>query len=960
MTIAHVGSTGVNTATAVRGTTSISVAYPASSVAAGRIAIIFAEGKLSSATWGTDPSGYTKIVDATGGTGSNGVDTGNTRIGIWYKVLSGSESGSETVALTSGTQVTAVMSVYSKTATNWVPPNATTGFVTGADSTATNNVSAALGSWPTALRTGDWVVAAFAATTDNTAAASSPTITQSGATFGTVTMRNRMGGSDGNDGSIYSWDASVTNGNENAPTVGFTETATIYGAAAAIRLREVSNVAVSTVSDNFNDNTIDTALWSINYGTTSETGGRARVETSTTYAGYYSEPKFSIDSTGSWAQIFPAAANGATTEAYTAYWFISPSQALGTDFGIAYEATTNEIGFTIRTGFSFDGGTVALTYNATDHAWWRIRYSSPNIIWETSPDGSTWTQRRSATAPAYVANTIDFSILFESHRAEGTTNFAEMDNFNVPQITVHNGDAALSGQSTLTASGIATAIAAATLTGQSTLTAVASNNVLAASVLSGQSTLTAVGANSVLAASILSGQSTLVTSASASTTGASVLSGQSTLTAVGTRGVNADSVLSGQSTLTAIGANQVNASVLLSGQSTMVTVANNATTAASVLSGQSTMVTVGSNNVLATSVLSGQSTLTVDALTSTNVTITLSGESALTVSASNATTGATVLSGQSTLTVTGTVTTSGTAVLSGQSTLTTVGIRGVNAESVLSGQSTLVADGKASTTAASVLSGQSTLTVSATVDVKAASVLSGQSTLVVEGIIGAVPPAANLSGQSTLTVVPLITSFGTSTLSGQSTLTVSGTVDVKAASVLSGQSTLSAIANNTAIANTTLSATGNLAVSAQATSSANVVLSGQSTLTITATVTQIASANLSANSSITVSTTVTTRGAVTLSGESSIVAIGTRIVLGTSILSGQSTLQVSGFIPAVITGLAQLAAQLSMQVIGHPSPPWRFPLIELGNLARASTMEKTDNVYDETEMVTSITSIEGG
>jgi hypothetical protein len=38
-----------------------------------------------------------------------------------------------------------------------------------------------------------------------------------------------------------------------------------------------------------------------------------------------------------------------------------------------------------------------LTYNATDHRWWRVREAAGVVYWETSPDGTTWTTRRSKT-----------------------------------------------------------------------------------------------------------------------------------------------------------------------------------------------------------------------------------------------------------------------------------------------------------------------------------------------------------------------------------------------------------------------------------------------------------------------------------------------------------------------------------------------------------------------------------
>src|SRR5262249_8315030 len=41
----------------------------------------------------------------------------------------------------------------------------------------------------------------------------------------------------------------------------------------------------------------------------------------------------------------------------------------------------------------------SVPYNGTTHAWWRIREASGNIIWETSPDGSSWSMLAMAPEP---------------------------------------------------------------------------------------------------------------------------------------------------------------------------------------------------------------------------------------------------------------------------------------------------------------------------------------------------------------------------------------------------------------------------------------------------------------------------------------------------------------------------------------------------------------------------------
>src|SRR5690606_32997647 len=54
------------------------------------------------------------------------------------------------------------------------------------------------------------------------------------------------------------------------------------------------------------------------------------------------------------------------------------------------------------------------------------------VLWDTSPDGITWTNRRTITTPAWVTTGIDTVALdMSAHRDVGTADYAEYDNFNV-------------------------------------------------------------------------------------------------------------------------------------------------------------------------------------------------------------------------------------------------------------------------------------------------------------------------------------------------------------------------------------------------------------------------------------------------------------------------------------------------------------------------------------------------
>jgi hypothetical protein len=234
VTIAHEGSSGIETVSTAKGVSSTTVAY--TNVAAGRLALLFCTIKLGSALFSTTPpTGWTSVVDSgSGGTGTTAADVGTTRVGVWYRVLDGTETGSVTVVAAGSESMAGGMSVYSSSLGTWTAPIA----VIGNDTGHGTNRSCVCGAWASALAAGDWVATAFASDTDTNPSITSPTITQTSATFGTVNTRNVRLSSSGNDTGLYTFDASVTTGNANAPTIGFTTATSQCGPGVAIRLRE--------------------------------------------------------------------------------------------------------------------------------------------------------------------------------------------------------------------------------------------------------------------------------------------------------------------------------------------------------------------------------------------------------------------------------------------------------------------------------------------------------------------------------------------------------------------------------------------------------------------------------------------------------------------------------------------------------------------------------------------------
>jgi hypothetical protein len=185
---------------------------------------------------------------------------------------------------------------------------------------------------------------------------------------------------------------------------------------------------VAELQDNFNDNAIDVTKWPNNFGTVTETGGRARVNCATTTSAYQSGFVYSLKDSAVSVQLLPAAVNAGTT-VLTQLAVLADNN--GTDVTTQVILDSNQIIFKSRAAFA-DPSPVTLTYDPVAHAYVRIREAAGTTYWDTSPDGLTWTNQRASASPSWVGGLT--SVLLSSSRATGTTNFAEFDNLNVAPL----------------------------------------------------------------------------------------------------------------------------------------------------------------------------------------------------------------------------------------------------------------------------------------------------------------------------------------------------------------------------------------------------------------------------------------------------------------------------------------------------------------------------------------------
>lgn len=228
--------------------------------------------------------------------------------------------------------------------------------------------------------------------------------------------------------------------------------------------------SLSTLVDNFNDSIIGPD-WGNSYGGVSETGGRARVPCTTTQAGYETGFAWTFGGSSLYVKVPTIPAASTATTANCSVFVDAPDVATsGNRVGFTIKAVAGVLRMQSDTGFT-DAGAVEITYNATTHAFLRLREDGVNVYWDTSPDGTTWTNQRTLASPAWIAASSEqCAVELAAYRDAGTSDYAEFDLFNtLADGAVYTGSGSGVAQSAATATGSRIAVASGSGTAQTSV-----------------------------------------------------------------------------------------------------------------------------------------------------------------------------------------------------------------------------------------------------------------------------------------------------------------------------------------------------------------------------------------------------------------------------------------------------------------------------------------------------------
>lgn len=238
--------------TSTAGTSTAVTPYPVSGVLAGDIPFIICASKASTGTGEppaiADPTGFTKLGEPWGGTGTAGAGTGPVKLTIWKKTTdaTGSENGTSVTVTNPANSSFVYCNIHGvRRATGG--STILTALVSGQDTTGGTAVSMTCGSDP-GIIVDDLLLCLMGLTVNTSAAMSAEALTATSATFTTIAALNERdddGTTSGNDARRVVYDAACTAGPATAaPVISATSASSAQsGVGAVLRIREQAAAA---------------------------------------------------------------------------------------------------------------------------------------------------------------------------------------------------------------------------------------------------------------------------------------------------------------------------------------------------------------------------------------------------------------------------------------------------------------------------------------------------------------------------------------------------------------------------------------------------------------------------------------------------------------------------------------------------------------------------------------------
>jgi hypothetical protein len=192
----------------------------------------------------------------------------------------------------------------------------------------------------------------------------------------------------------------------------------------------VPSFAMQNLTDDMSSSATLATKWPVSFAGFAITGGVATVDVSSSYfSGLVSSPIWCLNESYAHAKVVAAAANGGSFLGCEMVVIDSDVGDSSTNVEFFIDTAGNTISFNNNINFD-DPGRVTITYDSTAHAWLRLRVSSGILYWDTSANGTSWTNRRNITAPGWLGKVNQY-LAFWGSRTDGTDNTFSVDNVNL-------------------------------------------------------------------------------------------------------------------------------------------------------------------------------------------------------------------------------------------------------------------------------------------------------------------------------------------------------------------------------------------------------------------------------------------------------------------------------------------------------------------------------------------------
>lgn len=251
----------------------------------------------------------------------------------------------------------------------------------------------------------------------------------SGGAAATTASASRASSSGGAGGAASSSSASATASSSSGGTGGSVNDTCWHGAPADPGgVDPCGSGSIAALSDNFNDDVLG-PLWGVYEisATAMETNHAAVVSipgAPAKFAGFVSKSAYSLLGCHGVIEVVQAPQHKSTV----AHVSFSPDPSSGADL-VEFRQIDHALAFSlVSAGVATDD--CVIPYLPVAHRFWRVRELAGQILWETSPNGQTWTIQRLETAPAFLsAVRVDFGVIPLAADVAGVGIF---DNFNAP------------------------------------------------------------------------------------------------------------------------------------------------------------------------------------------------------------------------------------------------------------------------------------------------------------------------------------------------------------------------------------------------------------------------------------------------------------------------------------------------------------------------------------------------